>query len=108
MLIKFHLKRSTLSNWILAFFFFVILIGASISEFFQAPTLTSQKLNRYRTLFQNEEFSTINKIIFKNPLGTFHLDKSADDLTPWKIELSKRTFSKHPSYKQNAKCSKRY
>ena len=85
MLIKLHMKHSVISSWILGLFLFILLASGSISEFFQAPAFKGSSDDRYKVLFNDKDFLNIDRIAFKNPLGTFHIKKIPNALTPWKL-----------------------
>ena len=68
-------------------FLFILLASGSISEFFQAPAFKNDDHGQHQTLFGNNEFSNVDKISFKNPLGTFHLIKMDHNLTPWQLSF---------------------
>jgi len=86
LLIKLHTNKSALSSWILGLFFFILLIGAIGSEFFQAPISTTQQFNRYRVLFKPEVLSKIRAITLKNRLGDFRVEKSEErNIQSWSL-----------------------
>lgn len=78
MLVKLQLNKSSTANWLFAAFFLILLLGAGISEFFQAPNSPDHQLNRYRSLLQGQELQGITELHLENRLGEFHL-KTNDD-----------------------------
>ena len=87
MLTKLDVKHSVISNWILLFFLFILLASGSISEFFQAPAFKNDVQGKYKILFDNRKLSRVDKISFKNPLGTFHLKKISNTHSPWRLSF---------------------
>ncbi|MCY4523925.1 MAG: DUF4340 domain-containing protein, partial [Halobacteriovoraceae bacterium] len=67
-----------------------------------------------KNIFSNKDFINIDRIAFKNPLGTFHIKKIPNTLTPWKLifprELSaeKETIESIFEILKNVKTKKIY
>ncbi len=81
-----QLKKSMLSYWLLLAFFIMLAIGASISEFFQNPILTTNDFNQYRFLFDKNELDNISLIKLENRLGSFEISKAqSDNVFLWNI-----------------------
>lgn len=85
MLVKLQLKKSVISSWILFFFMLALFAGAFISEFFQAPTIAGHQFQGEQYLFDNREFDRVNKISLSNRLDTFHLERSQEEKSSWKL-----------------------
>lgn len=95
MFLKTKIKRTTLSNILIISFFCVLIISALISEFFQAPTLTSREYLTAMPLFSDGEIDSIKRIELKNKVDTFVLSKTTEsninntNISSWKMVIPK-------------------
>lgn len=71
------LNRNNISSIILAGLSFILLIGAALSEFYQAPILSSKELSKLQYLFTQSEIENVKKIDLKTGLGEYKLNKRA-------------------------------
>ncbi|MEI8346073.1 MAG: DUF4340 domain-containing protein [Pseudomonadota bacterium] len=79
------------STWALLTFAGIVLLGAFISELFQAPRIGTQEFSESQFLFKKEDLENINKIILKNRLGLFNFDKSIDENHPgWNLTYPRK------------------
>lgn len=85
-------NRESISRWILLVFVAIMVIGFAISEFFQAPTRTSQEFEQYQLLFNEGELSDIQRLTIKNRLGAYDIQKQ-ENSDKWNV-ISPR---KHPA-----------
>lgn len=68
--------RNNFSNLLLGFFILALTVSSLVSEFFQAPIISSRQLSRYQFLFSSEEIDKVNSVKLKTELGNFSLSKS--------------------------------
>ncbi|EQC46647.1 DUF4340 domain-containing protein [Bacteriovorax sp. Seq25_V] len=68
-------KKST-STLLISIFATFIVIGALISEFFQAPILSSKELNKLQFLFSKSDVESITQIKIKTTIDEFSLNKA--------------------------------
>ena len=81
-------KSSKASNLILFSFFLILSISAVMTELFRTPTAQNFNLDDYAFVFKREDFKNLSKIVFKNSLGIFHLNKSKDHfISPWELKF---------------------
>jgi hypothetical protein len=92
MLIKVPLKKSKVSSWGLSFFALTLIVAAFCSDFFQAPIVTTQELNKFRLLMDSQQVNKIESFSIKNRLGEFQLQREADR---WKL-ISPRDMPADP------------
>ncbi len=81
-------KPSKASNLILFSFFLILSISAVMTELFRTPTAQKFNLDNYAFVFKKDDFKDLSKIVFKNSLGIFHLNKSKDQvISPWELKF---------------------
>ncbi len=68
-------KKST-STLLITIFSTFIVMGALISEFFQAPILSSKELNKLQFLFTKSDVQSISQIKIKTSIDEFSLNKA--------------------------------
>lgn len=68
--------KTTWSSWLLAIFTLTLVVSGLSSIFFQAPVTTNHELNRYRSLFSEEDILKIRELTLTNRLGTFTFTRS--------------------------------
>lgn len=92
MLLQLNLKKSALSSWFLLFFAIIVVVGAGVSQFFQAPLDIDKGINRYQSLFQPGQILGLREVVLKNSLGTFHFEREDNNKdSPWSM-VSPRSF----------------
>jgi len=79
LLVQFQVRKSTISYWLIGLFTTILILLAAISEFFQAPRLTSRELEKYRLLFNSAELENIQSLKITNRIGTYHLSRGSKD-----------------------------
>ena len=67
------INRNNISSLILIGLTSVLLIGATVSEFFQAPILSSKELSKLQFLFTQKEVESVTKLSIESGLGRFSL-----------------------------------
>lgn len=75
------LSKNTVSILFTVVFCLTLGIGALVSEFFQAPILSSKELSKLQFLYTTSDFEKIKKISLKSNLGNFILLK--EDKNSW-------------------------
>ena len=59
-----------------------------MTELFRTPTAQNFNLDDYAFVFKREDFKNLSKIVFKNSLGIFHINKSKDHfISPWELKF---------------------
>ena len=76
-------NKNKISTFIVATFSFLMLATAFISEFFQAPIISSENFSEFQILFKKEDLSTVSVIKLKSNLGEFILEN--DKEKNWKL-----------------------
>jgi hypothetical protein len=71
-------RKIVYSCWLTLILFLTVIIAGTITELFQAPTITTHDLDRYIYLFDQNYFKVIDKIVIKNSLVSFTLEKGPD------------------------------
>lgn len=69
-------NRNSISTFILGGFVTVLLFGALVSEFFQAPIISSQELSKFQFLFTREQIDTVKLVKIKSSLGEYQLERN--------------------------------
>lgn len=77
-------SKISLSRWILLIFTLILLLAGLRSVFFQAPASMNNELNKYRSLFSEQEVKAIHQLTLKNRLGTFTFNRMPDQKN-WKM-----------------------
>jgi len=82
------MNKSKASNLILLSFFIILSLSALMTELFRAPTAQNFDLNDYHFVFKKDDLKKISTIVFKNSLGTFHINKSDKEIiSPWELKF---------------------
>jgi len=92
-------------------FVVVLLLGAVISELFQAPIISSQEYSKFQFLFSRDQVDTIHHIKIKTNLGEFMLDKEEEKwllTTPRKIDANSIAVEKILTTLKEIKIKKIY
>lgn len=82
------LSKNTVSIGFTLIFCLTLGIGALVSEFFQAPILSSKELSKLQFLYTNSDFEKISKLNLKSNLGDFNLVK--EDKNTWMMTTPRR------------------
>ncbi len=64
------------SNILLTLFTVALLVSATVSEFFQAPIISSRQLSKYQFLFSSENIDKVTNVRLKTEIGEFVVNKS--------------------------------
>lgn len=105
------LNRNSISTFILGGFITVLLIGSLVSEFFQAPIISSQELSKFQFLFTREQVDTVNFIKIKSSLGEYQLERKDfkwNLTSPRLIDANINTIEKILSSLKEVKIKKIY
>ena len=99
MLVKLQLRKTALSSWLLGIFLLILIVSASVSQFFQNPTYITHDFYQYKFLFDKNELKTINGITIKNRLTNVVLQKSSNGknwnmLSPRELPAKSETILK--------------
>lgn len=70
-----NIKRNYFSVSLISILFLTILFGAVISEFFQAPVITSKELSNLQFLFTSDQIDKVDNISLQSNLGRFTINK---------------------------------
>lgn len=63
--------KTSWSSWLLAVFALTLVVSGLSSIFFQAPVTSNHELNRYRSLFSQQDIEQIRELTLTNRLGSF-------------------------------------
>ena len=73
------LQRNTCAGIVLLAFFFCLVIGTLVSEFFRTPESMETELAKYKQLFSRKLFSDVDSFSLTNRFGTFKFIKRAEE-----------------------------
>lgn len=106
------ISKNYASTLFIALFAFTILLGGLVSEFFQAPLLTSKELTKLQFLYNQADIQKINKIEFSSGLSQFTITKDINDnwimTSPKEIMANKEMIQKILNTLEEIKIKKIY
>lgn len=106
------LSKNTVSIGFTIIFCLTLGIGALVSEFFQAPILSSKELSKLQFLYTNSDFEKISKLNLKSNLGEFNLAKEDKNTwmmtTPRSINVNSEIITKILKALEDIKIKKIY
>ena len=76
-----------LSTGIFILFLVSLAAALTLAHLFRAPPLTGKEIERYATLFREEDLQDISNIMFKNQLGNYQIEKKND---LWSLKYPKQ------------------
>lgn len=68
-------RLQKISTLIFILFLISLITALTVSHLFRAPPLTGKDIERYATLFIDQDFQDLNNILLKNQLGNYQLEK---------------------------------
>ena len=96
-----HMKtnKTLISTWLLGGFAFILILSSLISFLFQSNLDLPETLSHH-ILFTHNDLENIEKIVVKNQLGKFVLQKSTATSTKWHL-IEPRSFPANPQTLKN-------
>ncbi len=81
-------RLQKISTLIFILFLISLVTALTVSHLFRAPPLTGKDIERYATLFIDQDFQDLNNILLKNQLGNYQLEKKNGE---WGLKYPKQT-----------------
>lgn len=104
-----NIKRNYFSASLVSILFITLLFGAVISEFFQAPVITSKELSNLQFLFTSDQVDKVDNISLQSNLGRFSLAKNKNQwiiTKPRRINANEAIINKLLDSLKNVKIKK--
>lgn len=104
-----NIRRNYFSASLVSILFITLLSGAVISEFFQAPVITSKELSNLQFLFTSDQIDGVDNISLASNLGRFSLAKNNGQwiiTQPRRINANENTINKLLDSLKNVKIKK--
>ena len=99
MQINMKTNKTLISTWLLGGFTVILVLSSVISFLFQSNLDLPETLNHH-ILFTHSELENVEKIVVKNQLGKFVLQKSIDTPAKWRL-IEPRSFPANPQTLKN-------